>query len=299
MERLASLGAYPSGEDEESIVRSPSLSRRDSIASLSLPAGAFPQFPPAGARRGLSRRDSIASLSLPAGAFPQFPPAGARRGSLATTLAAVSTATSPCLPEPLHAIWLLQQQQQQSSGCPYHAEGAEGCDNINDEDEEVRRSCSCSRWLSRSSSFSLAAGGMTPLTWRMSSSATTPVATDSPHRCGAESPCVPHMPECNTMEAVLMERRAKVLAECITLQGATSLDRLLAESCNNNTNNAHGASGNYYRRGGGCDDDDVRDASPPMRERSMAPAEVVAERARQQLRHEAADERPLGGHEVC
>ncbi|RNF26646.1 uncharacterized protein Tco025E_01108 [Trypanosoma conorhini] len=227
-----------------------------------LPRPACPA-PPAEANGGssepVSRRDATTASALPAGALHLFSLAGTCRGSLAKTLAAVSRTASPLPHEPRATPRL----QQPGRGPLQPRTGDAQGDAAADFDEDVMcRSGSCSRCLSRASSFSLAAGCVTPLTWRTSSS----VNGGSSSGRAADSPC-PASAQEHSLEAALTARHARAVAATVALWETTALGALPACPAAETDD----------------DDDEVRGASPPLRERSLAPAEVAAERARRQL----------------
>ncbi|KAF8302210.1 hypothetical protein TcYC6_0048120 [Trypanosoma cruzi] len=223
----------------------------------------------------VSRRDSMALSLNHAGAFPSASHSGTHRGSFATMLATGSRAASPhphdpCATPPPGIRCLDLPEHYHARDTRKNKSAVNDYDE--DEDDGAYRSGSCSRCLSRASSFSLGAGGMTPLAWKMSSS----MNGESPSCRATESPCSAFAQE-HLVATAVMERRVNRMAGGISFQGMTPMDALLA-----------GRLAPPDRREEQQELDeggDARGVSPPFRERSMAPAELVAERTgRQQPR---------------
>ncbi|RNF10238.1 hypothetical protein TraAM80_01677 [Trypanosoma rangeli] len=234
-----------------------------------LPRPACPT-PPVEAKEGgeaihsvpVSCRDSMTSSSLPDGVSHFFSLAITRQESLATTFTAASRTTSP-LPQKPYAMPRLDRPCR-SLLQPLWSDVQ--CDTATDFDEDiVCRSGSCSRCPSCTSSFSLGAGCVTPLTWKMSSLVNGISASGRT----ADSPCLASMQE-DSLGAALMERRAKEVAEAMASWGTPAPGVLPVLSASDYEDDVDG---------GG----DVQDASLPLQERSMALVEVFAERARRQL----------------
>ncbi|KAH9599356.1 hypothetical protein LSM04_007383 [Trypanosoma melophagium] len=298
--------------DSESLTptaRSPSLSRRDSIissssflSSCSFAAGAFPPRSLAS-----SRRNSYATnMSAAAGGAWE------------------SRTTSP-LPSAQQAEEQEEERHLRCGTLPMCREWTCD-DVLMECNSEGRRSGSCSRCISHSASFSLAVGsgsstsrigntmdthignmmdntigttigcsaaGMTPLNWQMSSTA----GGDSSSRGATDSPVPRYMQEYTMDHRIYTQQqkqqqeqqllRVKALAERITGEGMASTRDMLVLSSRTLTGNSN--NNNYNNTIGMTRYDEeeyMRDTSPPVRERSMAPTEIVEERARRQLRFE-------------